>query len=77
VTTERRATRILEGVDEPRTADAACLVRLWMEGGDTVLRGRVESTIDDTSTTAQGIDGLTTAVAAELARIERALVGTD
>ena len=61
-------------MNEPRTADAACIVRLWLERGDPVLRGRIESTMDAGTAAARGIDDLTTAFAAELHRIEDALV---
>jgi hypothetical protein len=73
VTWERRAPRIIDGVDEPRTVDAVCVVRLWMERGDPVLRGRVESTLDEGTVTARGVDELTGAVRAQLDHIEQAL----
>ena len=44
-----------------------------MERGDPVLRGRVESTLDEATVTARGIDELTGAVRAQLDRIEQAL----
>lgn len=62
-------------MDEPSTADATCTVRLWVERGDPVVRGRVESTIDRRSSTGRGVDELSALVQAELARIESALVG--
>ena len=74
MTRGRRAHARLGGVNEPSTADAACIVRLWLERGDPVLRGRVESTLDGgPATGARGIDDLTIAFAAELHRIESAL----
>ncbi|HEV8164864.1 MAG TPA: hypothetical protein VGR74_10540 [Actinomycetota bacterium] len=61
-------------MNEPSTADAACIVRLWLERGDPVLRGRIESTLDGgTASTARGIDDLAIAFAAELHRIEKTL----
>ncbi|HEY7073431.1 MAG TPA: hypothetical protein VH479_25115 [Acidimicrobiales bacterium] len=61
-------------MNAPSTADAACIVRLWLERGDPVLRGRIESTLDGgTAACARGIDDLASALAAELHRIETAL----
>jgi hypothetical protein len=74
VTRGRRTPGKLGAVNEPSTADAACIVRLWLERGDPVLRGRIESTLDGgTAATARGIDDLTAAFTAELQRIETAL----
>jgi hypothetical protein len=61
-------------VNKPSTTDGACIVRLWLERGDPLLRGRIESTLDGgTAATARGIEDLTVAFAAELHRIEKAL----
>jgi hypothetical protein len=73
VTAGRRRSSIVADVDET-TADATCIARVWVERDDPVLRGRVESTLDNESTTARGRDDLVAAIRAELDRIEHALV---
>jgi hypothetical protein len=65
---------MLADVDDRMTADATCIVRLWVERDDPVLRGRIESTLDGTSLAARGVDELLATVEVELHRIERALV---
>jgi hypothetical protein len=65
---------MLSGVDEPKTADATCIARVWMEHRDPVLRGRIRSTLDGPAVTARGVDDLTAALRDELDRIELALV---
>jgi hypothetical protein len=65
---------MLPDVDDRMTADATCIVRLWVERADPVLRGRIESTLDGTSVTARGLDELLATIRAELHGIERALV---
>jgi hypothetical protein len=62
-------------VDEPSTADATCIARLWVERGDPVVRGRIESTLDRRSFTGRGVDELTALIRDELTRIENALAG--
>ena len=56
------------------TADATCIARLWVERGDPVLRGRIESTLERASTTARGLDELVATIRSELDCIERELV---
>lgn len=58
---------------EPDTADAACIVRVWMEPGDPVLRGRISCVPETVTVTARGVEELVDAVRAELARLERLL----
>ena len=55
---------------ELSTSDAACVVRVWIEPGDPVLRGRIESVPGDATVVARGVDELVTAVRDELARLE-------
>lgn len=65
---------MLASVDHPKTADATCIARVWMERQDPVLRGRIQSTLDGPAVTARGVDEVVAALRAELDRIERALV---
>ncbi|GAA0460588.1 hypothetical protein Ade02nite_14900 [Paractinoplanes deccanensis] len=58
---------------EPGTADATCIVRVWLEPGDPVLRGRVESVPGGAAVAARGVEELVAAVREELARLERLL----
>lgn len=58
---------------EPNTADASCVVRVWVEPGDHALRGRVESVPAGASVVARGVDELTAAVREQLERLERLL----
>ena len=55
---------------EPSTADASCVVRVWVEPGDRTLRGRVESMPAGASVVARGVDELTAAVRDQLERLE-------
>ncbi len=58
---------------EPSTADASCVVRVWVEPGDRALRGRVESVPPSGSVVGRGVDELTAAVRDQLERLERLL----
>ncbi len=55
-------------VEPSSTADAACVIRLWMERDDPVLRGRVEA-----GGAARGVDDLLVLVRRRLEDIERSL----
>lgn len=58
---------------EPSTADGACIVRVWVEPDDRVLRGRVASVPGDAAVVARGLDELMAAVQDQLERLERLL----
>ncbi|MGW0229315.1 hypothetical protein ACWDWO_13445 [Actinopolymorpha singaporensis] len=58
---------------EPSTADAACIVRVWVEPSDRALRGRVESVPGDAAVVARGVEELVAAVRDQLERLERLL----
>ena len=58
---------------EPSTADASCVVRVWVEPGDGVLRGRVESAPGHAVVVARGVEELVTAVRDQLRQLEVAL----
>jgi len=62
-------------VREPSTADAACIVRVWVEPGDGVLRGRVESTVGDAVVVARGVEELVSAVREQLRELQVRLAG--
>lgn len=73
MTPGRRTGVKVPGVEEPNTADAACVVRLWVERGDPVLRGRVESTPYGSPATARGVDELASMLRGRLQLIEAIL----
>lgn len=58
---------------EPSTADAACIVRVWVEPSDRTLRGRVESVPGGSPVVARGVEELALAVRDQLERLERML----
>ncbi|MFC4065950.1 hypothetical protein [Actinoplanes subglobosus] len=58
---------------ETDTADAACIVRVWIEPGDPVLRGRISTVPGTVTIVARGVDDLVDAVRAELTRLESLL----
>jgi hypothetical protein len=60
-------------VREADTADAACVVRVWIEPGDPVLRGRISTVPGAATIAARGVDDLVDAVRAELTRLEALL----
>ena len=73
MTARRRRGVHTTGVREPRTVDAACIVRVWVEPSDRVLRGRVESVPGDAAVVARGLEELVAAVRDQLERLERLL----
>jgi hypothetical protein len=60
-------------VREPSTADAACIVRIWIEPGDAILRGRVTTLPAGTSVAARGVAELVGAVQSALEWLEELL----
>lgn len=57
----------------PSTTDGTCIVRVWLEGSDWTLRGRVESVPGDGPVAARGVPDLLRVIQVQLEVLQRRL----